>query len=289
MITVLTPTYNRALLLPQIYKSLIGQTSQNFEWLIVDDGSIDNTEQMVQSFIDDNRIVVRYYKKENGGKHSSLNFGVARAKGDHILILDSDDTLTPDAIEFISTELKKNADNKNIAGIAGRRVFKDGRIVGTPIYRTIETNSLAIRYKHHITGDLVEVFKTAILKEFPFPEYEGEKFCPEALVWNRIAQKYNLIFTNKGFYITEYLPGGITDNMFNTLKKSPIATTTTYAELSQYDIPLWYKIRANINFWRYSFYLKENFSKKWGRVNSMMSLIGFPIGCLMFLMDKRRR
>lgn len=289
MITIFTPTYNRANLLPRIYNSLKLQTNKNFEWLVVDDGSTDNTECIFRNFMSEEKMPLRYYKKVNGGKNTAINMGVTFAKGEYILILDSDDRLTPDAIAFVSAELEKISRNDRIAGVAGRRIYENGCIVGRPILQTIVSNSLNIRYRHHITGDLVEIFKTNVLKEFPFPEHENEKFCPEVLVWNRIAQQYDLVFTNKGFYITEYLPGGITDNMFNTLKESPIATTTTYAELSGYDIPLWFRIRACINYWRYSFYLSDKFVSKFSRVNPLLSLIGLPTGALMFIRDKTRR
>src|SRR5574344_324976 len=102
MITVFTPTYNRAHLLCNAYNSLLRQTNKDFEWLIIDDGSTDNTKEIIHKYIDDNKIKIRYYKKNNGGKHTAINYGIKRAKGELTIILDSDDELVNNAIELIN-------------------------------------------------------------------------------------------------------------------------------------------------------------------------------------------
>ena len=288
-LSILTPIYNRKHLIQRVYASLVSQTNKNFEWIIVDDGSTDGVEEFIFPIIEEKSIDIHFYKKENGGKHTALNLGVTKAKGDYILILDSDDSITQDAVTFILQTGEEYIRNPKIAGIAGRRIFKDGTLVGNHLESVVISNSIDIRYKYHISGDLVEVFKTAVLKEFPFPEFTNEKFCPEALVWNRIAPKYDIYFTNKGFYITEYLPGGLTDKIVEIRKKSPIATTTTYAELEKTPIPVIQKIKANINYWRFSFYLKNRFIDRLKKVNVLYSIIGLPIGFLMFLKDNFKR
>jgi glycosyltransferase involved in cell wall biosynthesis len=286
MISVFTPTHNRAYLLSRVYESLLDQTNKDFEWIIVDDGSTDNTEQIVNKFIIDNKLSIIYYKQVNKGKHFAINKGVTLAKGVFFLILDSDDALPYDAIEFICSKCKNIFENKTIGGIAGRRNTADGVIVGNQNFNELITNSIDIRFIYGVTGDLVEIFKTAVLKEFPFPEIENEKFCPEALLWNRISVKYNLLFCNKGIYTTEYLPDGLTAKIVKIRMTSPIASMLTYSELATYNIPKLQKIRATINFWRFSFNSNLDFFKKIKMSSLGYSIVGFPLGLILFIKDK---
>ncbi len=288
MITVFTPTYNRAHLLKRVYQSLLLQNNSNFEWIIVDDGSTDETEILIQSFILEHKIPITCYKQENKGKHFAINQGVQMAKGELFLILDSDDALPQDSIVQVLKHYETIKDNNLIGGISGRRNFSDGIIVGEGVFEDVISNSLDIRYKHKVTGDLVEVFKTSVLQEFPFPEIENEKFCPESLVWNRIAQKYNLLFFNIGIYSTEYLPEGLTAKIVKIRMTSPINSMTCYSELASYKIPFFQKVKAILNFWRFSFNSNGSFFKKVSRVNVVLSLICIPLGYLMYHNDKRK-
>lgn len=135
MITVFTPTYNRAYILPKLYASLRTQTSDNFEWVIVDDGSTDETKRLVTGWLsDNNKFCVRYYNRENGGKHRAINFGVQVARGELFFIVDSDDYLTPDAVEtLILWEASIKNDDK-FCGVAGEKAsIRDGSIIGNPV------------------------------------------------------------------------------------------------------------------------------------------------------------
>ncbi len=256
LITVFTPTYNRAHLLGRLYESLCAQRFTDFEWVIVDDGSTDGTASLVQGFIAERRIDIKYYSQRNGGKHRAINYGVSQAKGELFFIVDSDDSLPADSLQCIADEWAK-CDN-SMGGVAGLDTTLDGKMIGGGLpVDAIECNSLDIRFRHHVTGDMAEVFKTSVMQEFPFPEIEGEKFCPEALVWNRIAQKYKLRYFNKPIYIAEYQPDGLTDRIVRIRMESPIASTTYYAELLASDIPWKQKLKAAINYWRFAFCLKR--------------------------------
>ncbi|RBN49498.1 glycosyltransferase family 2 protein [Flavobacterium psychrolimnae] len=288
MITVFTPTYNRANLLPRLYNSLLRQTNQNFEWLIVDDGSSDSTEEFINQCILENKLAIIYHLQVNKGKHYAINKGLSFAKGILFFILDSDDFLPADALELVINQYEKVKEDPSIAAVAGRRMYDSGEIVGSSNFDEIRSNSLDIRYKYNVTGDLVEVFRTDVLKQFQFPEIENEKFCAESLVWNRIAQKYNILFFNKGIYTTEYLPGGLTSNIVKIRMKSPLGAMFCYSELERYDIPFTQKIKANINFWRFSFNSNKGIREKIESVNIMNSVIGFPVGFFMYLNDLRK-
>lgn len=253
MITVFTPTYNRAFLLTRLYESLCKQTYKDLEWLIVDDGSTDNTKAVVDGFIAEDKINIRYFLQENGGKHRAINSGVQEARGELFFIVDSDDWLPEDALAIVHEQWQIVKDNPEVGGVCGLDMAPNGNVIGSGLpCNHLECSSMDIRLKHHVKGDLKEVFRTSVLLELPFPEYEGEKFCPEALVWNRIATKYKLRYFDKITYIADYQPGGLTANIVRVRMQSPIASTTCYQELLTHDIPLKQKVKAAINYWRFA-------------------------------------
>ena len=252
LITVLTPTYNRANLINRLYQSLCIQTFNDFEWVIVNDGSTDHTDEIVLSFIACNKIIINYIKQDNGGKHRAVNRGVKEAKGELIFIADSDDWLLPNSLETVAKVYQEIDNKKNYAGVCGLDAYADGTIIGGGLsQQVIDCNSIDIRMIHHVKGDLKEVFKNNVLREFSFPEIDGEKFCPEVLVWNRIATKYKLRFFNQPIYQVEYQPEGITSNITKARMKSPIASTTCYQEMLCFKLPLIERIRSAINYWRF--------------------------------------
>lgn len=284
LITIFTPTYNRAHLLNRLYASLCQQIFQNFEWIIVDDGSSDNTEDVVNAFISENKIDIKYIRQKNGGKHRAINHGVKEAKGELFFIVDSDDLLPVDSLETIYQTYKDIRNEKSYGGMSGLDGFTDGRIIGSGLPRnTIDCNSIEIRNKYHVTGDMSEVFRTDVMKEFPFPEIEGEKFCPEVLVWNRIAQKYKLRYINKIIYTAEYQQEGLTSNIVKIRMKSPIASMMCYAEMNRLKIPFAQKIKAAINYWRFRF-CSDSGNKP---ALSSLWLFTMPIGYMMHLSDKK--
>lgn len=252
-ITVFTPAYNRAHLLPRAYESLKRQGYRDFEWIIVDDGSTDDTEMVVGGWLENSEFPIRYIKKENGGKHTAINRGVEEAKGELFFILDSDDMLTDDALQIVAEEYETVRENDTFGGVCGLMRHSDGTQIGSGLpQETIDCNSIDIRYKYHVSGDLMEVFRTDVLKEFPFPEIQGERFCPEQLVWFRIAQKYKLRFFNKIIYIRDYIDGGLTDNIVRVRMNSPIASMMCYQEMTTYNaVPFLEKCKAAINYWRF--------------------------------------
>ncbi len=285
MITVLTPTYNRASLLINLYQSLIKQDFDDFEWVIVDDGSIDATTDIVDQFIQERQIVITYIKQANGGKHRALNRGVKEAKGELVLIVDSDDTLPKDSLLNINQHYVDIKDNSSIGGVCGLMAHHDGTIIGErKISSSMNLSSIEMRYKYGFVGDVCEVFKTEILREFPFPEIENEKFCPESLVWNRIATKYKLHYFNEVIYYRDYLDDGLTSKIVRIRMNSPIASMMCYAELNQLDIPFKDKVKAAVNYWR--FRLCYSGSKSYPSLLGLWNAVA-PLGWLMHLNDIR--
>lgn len=286
-LTIFTPTYNRANFLVQLYDSIKKQSCRNLEWVIVDDGSTDNTYEVIADIISthDDSFPIRYFKKPNGGKHTAINMGVNVAEGELFFILDSDDELPRDSVRIVCEEWEKVNNNPLIAGVAGLDINKkDNTIIGSGLpLNEIDCNAMDIRFRYKVKGDLKEVFRTTVLKEFPFPEIQGERFCPEQLVWFRIAQKYKLHYFNKPIYLAEYQENGLSSQITKARMNSPIASMMTYAELNGYDVPLKEKAKAAINYWR--FRLCCGWDGKYPKLKFVWNLI-LPIGIILHVKDK---
>lgn len=288
MITIFTPTYNRASLLRDVYESLLLQSLKDFEWVIVDDGSTDDTQTLFQAFSSSERTCfpIRYFYQENGGKHRAINRGVKEAKGELFLILDSDDVLLPDAVKIINDYYLQIKEDFSFCGVCGRIAHRNGSLIGSPFaHDVMDMSYLECRYNRHIKGDMLEVIRTSIMKNFPFPEIEGEKFCPEALIWNRIGCKYKMRYFNKVVYQRDYLEHGLTDKIVKIRMNSPEASMTTYAELLKYNIVFKQKVKAAINYWRFRFCapktkIKKNISVFWCWT--------IPFGYLLHILDLKR-
>lgn len=283
LVTVATPTYNRASLLPRLYQSLCSQTCSDFEWIVVDDGSTDKTQEVVDRFIKEAEIPIRYIRKENGGKHTAVNVAANEAQGELFFIADSDDWLTGTAIEEVIQAFTSIRDDKNFAGICGLDEYADGTIVGSGLPKTtIDATPQEIREVWHVRGDLKEVFRTEIMRKFAFPEIPGERFCPEILVWNRISRHYKLRYFNRPIYMVEYQPDGLTSGITRARMKSPIASMMTYSEWFDMLSSTKLKLRMAINYWRFYFCSKANHSVRisgWG--NLLM-----PAGGILHIKDR---
>ncbi|ETD21583.1 MULTISPECIES: glycosyltransferase family 2 protein [Prevotellaceae] len=254
LITVFTPTYNRAELLSALYRSLCRQTFSDFEWLIVDDGSEDNTQKVVETFIEEHKISVRYIRQENKGKHVAINLGANNAHGELFFIVDSDDSLPDNSLEIINSFYSQVRADASFGGVCGYMSHHDGTVIGHGNEEDVlDANSSELRYKYRIVGDMAEIFRTEVIRKFPFPMIKGEKFCPEALIWNRISKEYRLRIFKKVIYYRDYLQGGLTSKMTQIRMKSPVASMMCYAEMNALNIPVKDKVRAAVNYWRFWF------------------------------------
>lgn len=223
-ITVFTPTYNRCYTLSRLADSLLAQTNHDFDWYVIDDGSTDDTEAFFDTLRSrDLPIAIRYEKVANGGKQRAINCAVQNIDSEFTFIVDSDDYLLPDAIEKV---MRWVADlPAGVAGVAGVRGNDEIHpIAGWPSFDGdyIEITNLE-REKYNLTADMAEIYRTDILKKFPFKVWEGEKFVPEAVVWDEIAlQGYPLRWYKEIIYVCEYLEDGLTKGSWNLLKQNPM-------------------------------------------------------------------
>ena len=257
MITVFTPSYNRANTLKVLYDSLLKQGKAKFEWLIVDDGSSDNNKEYIETLIREKKIKISYFYKQNGGKQSAYNLGLEKAQGDIFLCVDSDDMLASNALENIEKDFKQ-IKAKNIAGIMYNQGYISDKslIIGTrfPKDNLVDTY-YNIYHKLHVTGDKLIVFKTNVARKYYFPLIDGEKFIPEALIYNRMSLDYMFLCKNKVMAYKDYLGDGYSANYFNLVKKNPKGNALYYLELYNLE-PTFYNVYGYLLF---CFLAKEKF------------------------------
>lgn len=221
MITIFTPTYNREKTLHRLYESLLNQTIFDFEWIIIDDQSTDKTEQTVQDWKKKTyQFNITYLKVNHGGKHRAINKAVSLASYDWFFIVDSDDYISSDAIEKIILWIKEIEYDYKIAAVVGSRYeIKRKEALSVPSILRLNPGMICKNQDRSLYGldcDKAEVYRTAILKKFPFPEYENEYFVTEATVWDSISYAgYYLKFYPDAIYYCEYRDDGLTKNGAN--------------------------------------------------------------------------
>lgn len=248
LITILTPTYNRESSLHKLYESLKIQTSKDFCWLVVDDGSTDNTEEYIDKIVHEKEIKIEYIKKQNGGKHTALNEGISRIKTELTFIVDSDDFLPSVAIEIIIRYHKKYRNLSGLCGYSFLRFYPDGSVNEAfyPENEKIDTY-VNVRINGGIGGDKAEVFFTDILKKYPFPVFKDEYFLPEDLIWVKMSGPYKMVHINECVYISEYLEDGLTKSGRKMKLRSPRGMMArSYIYLIDKDVNIKIKMKMAI-------------------------------------------
>lgn len=210
LLSIITPTHNRAPLLKRCFASLLAQTSRQFEWIIVDDGSTDDTEAAAASFLlQAPEMRIHYLRKENGGKHTAMNAAHPLIHGDYVLILDDDDCLIPSAVEEI-LQAWARYDQPRIGvvvfleGYSETDPFAEGKREGVPF---------DMFHEHTITRhnrDCCDIYRTEAFLRFPYPVFAGETFLSESILWNKMAPEYQIVYVNKVIYLADYLEDGLT-------------------------------------------------------------------------------
>ncbi|MBQ8352007.1 MAG: glycosyltransferase family 2 protein [Clostridia bacterium] len=261
-ITVLTPTYNRAHLLRPLYESLKAQTTDDFCWLVVDDGSTDDTEALIASFVTEGGVDITYVKQENHGKYVAHNTGVRLASTELIVCVDSDDTLYPHALARVLEVWQTVGQDPAIAGIVSPRDMKGQAYMVNPP----PTSSLMALYNRgQLVGDTMLVFRREVLARYPFPEVEGENFMSECVVYHQIDHAYRLAVLQEYLYCSAYQSDGLTRNIRRMHWKNPRATLIMYHAIAAWQTNLLAACKA------YGAYLA------WKRVRGLSSCHMFTI------------
>lgn len=255
MLTIFTPVFNRVETLTRLYESLLRQTSKEFQWIVVDDGSTDGSGELINSFQKNSPFEIIYRYVQNGGKMRAINNGVALATGEFFLIVDSDDYITDTCVEKILTYGKNLP--KSMGGMIFRKIdMVSKKITGKPYPKDIlDSSPIEIVYKFGIDGDKAEVFKTEILKRYPFKVFEKEKFIPEAIVWIKIGENHKMRYIDEGIYYFEYLEDGYTKNFNRLIRNNPRGFREYYKFMLSYPLPLKNKIKFLIRYIQTLYYI----------------------------------
>lgn len=245
-VTVFTPAYNRGYTLSRLYESLLRQTDERFCWLVVDDGSTDETEELVSAWIKENRIEIEYYKQENQGKPAAHNKGVELTKTELFTCVDSDDYLTDDAIaEILSAWDGLSSDCIGILGY----IKREGEGVLTRCSNdSITKGTLRYLYEHGLSGDTILIFRSDVLKKFAFPKFAGEKFIPEAYLYDLLDREGKLFLMRKAIYVCEYLPDGYTAGMAKLLYKNPEGYFCYINQRLRFDVTIKQRLADSIRY-----------------------------------------
>lgn len=299
MISVITPTYNRAHLLHRIYESLKSQTYKNFEWIVIDDGSTDNTEQIIETWISDGIIRILYFYQQNSGKHEAINHGVRKASGQWITIIDSDDAFRFDSFEVFLNEYEKIPDEekKYFKGVTARCYAADGvSILGTPFPKSmtfIDAKETDFKYKYRIKGELWGMTKKSVFEEFPFPKLKRAHFYPESVLWDTVSEKY----------FTRYINIPLRYYYFDA--ENSVTRTEKYTRFRE-NYELWiHNINKNSRYFIYSpkmviksyigftmdtLFCGYKYTKSLDRINGpfkkVLCVIFAPVGLLCFLLKR---
>lgn len=287
-ITIFTPTYNRAFILPQLYQSLLRQKIYDFEWLIIDDGSTDHTEELVKEWTEKTeKFKIRYCKTVNGGKPRAINKAVELAKTQYIFIIDSDDYLTDDAVEFLLEKVKDIDGSNEFVGIGLMQKNEDMLLSKSLFLKTefIDATNLE-RKQFGLNFDCNELYKVDILKKFPFEVWQGELFSPEEIVLNEIAlQGYKVRWYNKIGVISEYLSDGLTKNSFDLIRKNPMGYAMAFNHSLKHKKTFKDKFVSAYLMVCYTV-LGKNILYLTKTNNKLITVIAFPVGLLVALRRK---
>lgn len=289
-LAIVTPTFNRAHLLNVAFESLIKQTSKDFAWYVVDDGSADNTNQVIEELKTKADFDVVYLKKENGGKHTAINLALDAVKEELLLIFDSDDELTFDAVETVVKDYQEIKNNNKICGMGYLKSHKDNVVVGKLYTRDgVIDNFTNQRINLNTYGDKCEVFKTEIFKNYKFPEFKDEKFVSESAVWCKMSLDYNMKFFNKSIYLCEYLEGGLSDNVHKRLFKNPKGAVECYLMMSSKQAALKPRLKYTIAYIVHSFAAKIKPKQQIKRVSSkFLYILAYIPSWFIYLVRKHK-
>lgn len=260
LITVFTPAYNRKNCIHRCYESLQRQTSHNFEWLIIDDGSTDDTESLIRRWqAEEPRFPIRYCYKDNGGLHTGYNKGIELAQTELFVCIDSDDWMPDDAIEKIEA-IWKRISHTGYVGIMGIDCYEDGSVVGGSFPENIHEMYLYEKLtKYKIPGDKKMVHRTDLLKKVaPMPTFPGEKFFNPSYMMYQLDQFGKLYVTNDCFCIVDYQPDGMSSNFYKQLRNSPLSFAETRKLYLRFpDISPAFKLRHSIHYVSNCFMAKQ--------------------------------
>ena len=247
-LTVFTLAYNRAYCLHKCYESLLRQSCSDFEWLVVDDGSTDNTRELVQQWMGDNKIPIRYIYKENGGMHTGYNTAYDNIFTELAVSIDSDDYMTDNAVEIITRRWREHKDNK-YAGMVFLDITEDGSVIGTKMPEIKSATVYDLYNRLGVKGDKKQVYRPELIRPFRSPVFEGEKLFPTCFKYFQVDLTHEMLLFNEPVCVVEYMPDGYTKNITKLYKKN-LRNYIFYRKfiMTYPNATLWHRYRFAIHY-----------------------------------------
>lgn len=281
-LTVFTPTYNRSYSLPRCYESLKQQTNKDFIWLIIDDGSSDNTKELVDSWIKENYISIKYIYQENQGMHGAHNTAYENIDTELNVCIDSDDYMPDDAVEKILAFWEENK-SPELAGIIGLDAYESKEVIGDKFPNNLDRTTLfEINNKMKIKGDKKLVYRSEITKKYPYPLFKGEKYVGLAYKYYKIDEKYKLKPLNEVLCIVEYMEDGSSRNMLRQYRRNPRGFAFYRIEnMKNRNRSFVFKLKENIHYVSSSLISKnKNFIKE--SPCKLLTILSMPVGYVLY-------
>lgn len=289
-LTVFTPTYNRAYCLHHLYDSLCSQTSKDFIWLVIDDGSSDNTKSLVQSWMKKNIIKIEYIYKENGGMHTAHNVAYDNIETELNVCIDSDDQMPVIAVESILRCWSSISDKSKIVGMVGLDVDLKGNLIGSKLPNQIKTTKFHLLYQRYgVTGDKKVVLKTALIDEsLRYPEYENEKLVPLGYMYNELDKKYDFACFNEVWAQVDYQNDGSSATINNQYYISPKGFRFAKAKQYENSTVTKYRVKALIHYGFTSIILRDYlfFTKS---PNPLLSITLSPFSLAFYIQSRAKK
>jgi glycosyltransferase involved in cell wall biosynthesis len=283
LLTIFTPTYNRGFTLHLCYESLKRQTCKEFIWLIIDDGSTDHTKELIESWIKEDLVPIRYHYQKNQGMHGAHNTAYSLIDTELNVCIDSDDYMADQAVEHIVSFWREFGSDQ-ITGLVGLDATFHGQIIGTRLPDYLKHSTLSDLYrKHKVTGDKKLVYRSDLTRKIPpYPIFEGEKYCPLAYKYILIDQEGPLLLMNHILCHVEYLEDGSSMNMINQYKKNPRGFSIYRITTMLYSNSFKERFRASIHYVSSNLIIR-NYTFLVESPNKLTTLMATPFGIALFL------
>ncbi|WP_077623697.1 glycosyltransferase family A protein [Sediminibacillus massiliensis] len=285
-LTIFTPTFNRAYTLHKCYESLKKQSCKDFVWLIIDDGSTDETEKLVKKWQSEDIVQITYHFQDNQGMHGAHNTAYELINTELNVCIDSDDYMPDNAVERILSFWHRYGDKK-YAGIVGLDASPNGKLIGTSMPKNIKASPLITLYsKYKVKGDKKLVYRTEIIKKTPpYPIFKGENYCPLSYKYLLVDQQYPLLIMNEILCHVEYLEDGSSMNMLNQYKANPKGFAFFRKEAMKYAPNIKEKFRESVHYVSSSLIAKNNYFLV-ESPRKLTTIIATPLGLLLYLYIK---
>jgi len=287
ILTVFTPTYNRAYTLHLCYESLLRQTCKEFIWLIIDDGSADGTRDLVEHWINQGQLTIKYHFQENQGMHGAHNTAYSLIDTELNVCIDSDDYMPDDAVEKILSFWKKYGSHE-YAGIVGLDANHSGQVIGTKMPESLKAAKLGELYSvHKVKGDKKLVYRTDLMKNTPpYPLFPGERYCPLSYKYILIDQQLPLLIMNEILCHVEYLSDGSSLNMMSQYKKNPMGFSFFRRVAMEYAPNFREEFRESIHYVSSNLMVK-NFRFLYDSPKLVTTLLSVPFGVILYFYIQR--